>query len=323
MRDLSTGQQTLFTTTPLLDRAWASMPTSFERALRAENKSKTTIRSYMDSLRAFYEFLVWKGMPVGIEAIRREHVETYIIWLQTHPNPRTHAPVSSSTLGKHYKILNTYFTWAVNEGEIKEHPMGKMKRPHLPENPPPVLTEDEIGKVLKACVGKDFYARRDTAIVRVLLDTGIRCSELVGIKLTDIDWKADAITVMGKGRKGRTVPFGRKTAQALDRYIRARAVYPTAHLPNLWLGHSGKPLGASGVQQLLRDRGNTAGVEGLHPHAFRRSFAQAWLRHGGTELGLMRLAGWSSRSMIGTYVAGAQTELAHIEHQNLQLGDHY
>lgn len=324
MAQRSTGQKTdIITGRSNLEDAWADMPQSFERALRAQNKAKGTVRSYTDSVRALYAYLSSKGMPLGIGAIKREHIETYLVDLQNTPNARTGQPILAATLGKHYKALSIYFTWALEEGEIREHPMAKMKRPMLPEDPPAVLTENQIEQIIKACSGKDFYARRDTAIVRLLLDTGMRVSELVGLKLADIDWQADSASILGKGRKHRTVPFGKRTAQALDRYIRARSSYPTASMPNLWLGHAGKALTASGVLQIVHKIGVKAGIDNLHPHMFRRAFAQSWLRAGGTELGLMRLAGWASRSMIGRYVAGAQSELAHLEHRNLQLGDKF
>lgn len=320
----STGQKhTEGDTEERLRGALEGMPASFQRSLRAQNKVDTTIVAYMGTLRFFYTYLAQKGMPLAIGSIKREHIESWLIHLRSTPNARTGQPVSSATLGKHYKALHIYFEWARDDGEIRDHPMAKMKRPLLPESPPPVLESAQIDRLLKACSGKDFYARRDTAIIRLLLDTGARVSEIVGLHLEDIDWQHDLITVMGKGRKQRQIPFGRKTAQALDRYKRSRDTYPTKHLPDVWLGHSGKPLTTSGVRQMLQDRGKVAGIEGLHPHMFRHQMAQSWIESGGSEVGLMRLAGWASRSMIGRYTAGAQTKLAHEEHRRINPGDKY
>lgn len=324
MAQRSTGQKTdIITGLSHLEDAWADMPQSFERALRAQNKAKGTVRSYTDCVRALYAYLAGKGMPLGIGAIKREHLETYLVDLQNTPNARTGQPILAATLGKHYKALSIYFTWALEEGEIREHPMAKMKRPIMPEDEPSVIADDDIDRLIKSCNGHDFYARRDTAIIRLLLDTGIRVSELVGLKIKDIDGQRDVITVLGKGRKHRNVPFGRKTAQALDRYMRVRAKYPTASLPDLWLGHSGKPLTSSGVLQIIHKRGEAVGILNLHPHQFRHNFAQTWLGEGGTEISLMRIAGWTSRSMIARYSKGAQTKLAHEEHSRLQPGDKY
>ena len=306
-----------------LEAAWAGFPASFQRALKAQNRSKGTVRSYMESLRFFYEFLAVQGIPLNIALIRREHVESWIIHLQQTSNPRTGRPVAAATISNRYKAVHVYFNWALEEGEVRKHPMEKMKRPTIPENPPPVLTGEQISCLLNVCSGRDFYSKRDTAIIRLFLDTGIRSSELVGLTLADIDWQRDTITVLGKGRRQRTVPFGRKTAQALDRYIRMRSTYPAAALPNLWLGHSGRPLTRSGVQQILHDRGEKAGIEGLHPHLFRHELAHNWLAEGGTEGGLMRIMDWRSRTMVNRYGASAATQRAHEEHRRLQPGDKF
>lgn len=154
--------------------------------------------------------------------------------------------------------------------------MNGMKPPHIPEEPVPVLTDDQLRLLLKACEGKDFTARRDTAIIRLLMDTGLRRSECVGIMLADLGLKEQIAVVLGKGRRPRVVPFGRKTALALDRYIRARAKHRYGHLPNLWIGQHGA-MTASGVFQVVADRGASVGLHGLHPHQLRHSFAHAWL----------------------------------------------
>ena len=119
----------------------------------------------------------------------------------------------------------------------------------------------------------------------------------------DLDLDDQVVIVLGKGRRPRAVPFGRKTALALDRYLRMRASHPFAHLPNLWLGRAGA-MTPSGLFQIVAARGAAASLPGLHPHQFRHSFADSWLSAGGNESDLMRLAGWRSRQMVAA-VAGA------------------
>ncbi len=103
----------------------------------------------------------------------------------------------------------------------------------------------------------------------------------------DLDLDDQVVIVLGKGRRPRAVPFGRKTALALDRYLRMRASHPFAHLPNLWLGRAGA-MTASGLYQVVAARGAAAGLPRLHPHQFRHSFADSWLSAGGNEGDLMR-----------------------------------
>lgn len=309
-----------------VDMALNGLPASFRRALLAQNKTAGTVASYMETLRIFYGYLARTGMPVEVEAIRREHIESFVTHLLTAPSERTGKPLSPSTAAKYYKVLHIYFSWLLEEGEIRIHPMLKMKRPQVPEAPPPIPDEASIRALLKACEGKDFYARRDTAIVRLLIDTGIRASELAGITLDNLDMQVNTVTVMGKGRRPRTVPFGRKTAQALDRYLRVRATYPaTQRAPDrLWLGRGhGNVLTRSGVQQVLRTRCEQAGIEPIHPHQFRHAMAHEWRSDGGSEDGLMQIAGWRSRTMLHRYGASAASKRAHEEHRRLQLGDKY
>ena len=125
---------------------------------------------------------------------------------------------------------------------------------------------------------------------------------------------------MGKGRRGRAVTYGRKSADALRRYLRARAVHPQAALPALWIGKRGV-LTDSGLRQVLERRAAEAGVENVHPHRFRHSFAHVWLAAGGQEHDLMRLAGWRSPQMVGRYAASAGAERARDAFQRAGLGD--
>jgi site-specific recombinase XerC len=147
-----------------------------------------------------------------------------------------------------------FFTWALAEGELEASPMAGMRPPQIPEIPVPILTEDQLRRLLKACDGRDFAARRDSAIIRPLIDTGLRRGECAGIMLDDLDLDDQVVTVLGKGRRPRVLAYGRKTALALDRYLRTRAGHPHAVLPNLWIGRNGA-MTASGVFQVVADRG--------------------------------------------------------------------
>lgn len=177
----------------------------------------------------------------------------------------------------HYRSLQQLFRWLVEDGEITDSPMARTRPPQVPEQPVDVFTDDELRRLLAACRGSTFENRRDSALLRMLIDTGMRAAELCGLAVDDLDDLDDeqGVThVMGKGRRGRAVPYGPKTADALRRYRRARAAHPQAALPELWIGKKG-PLTDSGLRQVLECRAADAGVENVHPHRFRHGAAAA------------------------------------------------
>jgi len=128
-----------------------------------------------------------------------------------------------------------------------------------------VLTTDQIRGLLKVCEGRDFVSRRDAAIIRLFTDTGMRLSELAGLSLDDLDLDTGTAAVLGKGRRMRAYPFGAKTAQALDRYLRVRE-RGARSTQALWLSEKGRgSMQSGGIAQMLKRRGLAAGIAGLHP----------------------------------------------------------
>lgn len=286
---------------------------SFRRSLLAENKAERTIKTYMEALGLFGTFLAEQGMPTDITGIHREHIEAFLADLLA----RSQKP---ATAANRYRSLQSFFKWASEEGEIRESPMKNMKPPHVPEAPPDVLTEDQLRRILKTCDGKSYEDRRDMAILRLLIDTGMRRSKIAGLKVEDVDIDHNVARVMGKGRRPRSCPFGRKTAQALDRYLRARAGHKDKDVPNLWLGKAG-PMTDSGIFQVASDRARSVGIDGVFLHQFRHTFAHSYLATVGNEGDLCMLAGWRTRQMLGRYGASAAAERAREAYKKHSPGD--
>jgi site-specific recombinase XerD len=291
-------------------RTRSPLARSFERHMRAENRSDGTIATYLHGLRQAEAFLRAHGTTV--ETATRADLEALMADLL--------ARRTASTAATYYKILKVLYGWLVDEEEIDADPMARMKPPIVPANPVPIVPADGLKRLFQACAGKSFEARRDTALIMLLLDTGARRAEMVGLKLTDVDLDLDVLLVLGKGRRERTLPFGRKAGETLDRYLRARARHKDAELPWLWLGLKGR-LTEWGLVQMLRRRGAQAGLPGLHPHQLRHTFAHEWLVQGGGETDLMQIAGWKSRTMLQRYGASAADTRAREAHRRLSPAD--
>jgi site-specific recombinase XerD len=297
----------------------ATLAPSFERHLRAGNRSPRTIRTYAEAISQLDAFLLRAGMPRAVSSIKREHIESFV---EDHL-----ARYKASTALVRFKSLQQFFRWLEEEGEVTVSPMARMNPPKVQTTPPDVLKPEDVKALLKACAGNEFDERRDTAIITLFYDTGLRLSELVNLKLrstevegSDIDLDRQVVFVLGKGNRARGVPIGAATVKAVDRYVRVRSTHPDAAVPEVWLGRHGR-MQQSGVQQMLRRRAAQAGLAHLNPHAFRHTMAHQWLHSGGSETDLMQITGWQSRSMLQRYGASAAAERARDSHRRLSPAD--
>jgi site-specific recombinase XerD len=302
----------------------SALVTSWQLSLESAGKSPRTVRSYTDSVRALHAFLIDQDMPSDVEGVDAPDVRAFLL----HEQKRT-SPTSAAV---HYRNLRVFFGWLIKEGErTSENPMLRVEKPRVDKKAKPFFRDEDISRLLKACSGAKFEDRRDTAIIRILIDTGVRVSGLANLRYdpeddsqNDVFLSQRRLRIRLKGGDETWVPIGKKAAAALDRYIRARIRHTHALSPWLWLGTTGRNLArmtSSGIRVMLKRRGEQAGIQDVNPHRFRRSFADKWLEGGGSVDDLMHITGWRTYEMVREYTEARGIARAHQAHTRLSPGD--
>lgn len=295
------------------------LSTSWELTLDAEEYAANTRTGYTRALRYFGRWLAEHHPDTAPTEATRDMVRGWLVHIRTS--------TSRGTARSYLPGLRHFYRWLVAEGETTTDPTAGIKTPKANDTVTATLKAEQIKALLGTCTGDQFMARRDAAIMLVFVDGGLRVAECAGLPVDAVDVRDRMLFVEGKGsnRSGprrRSVPLGVKATQALDRYLRVRRAHPYAHQPQLWLGARGRPtLSADGIDAMLKRRAKLAGIEGLHPHVFRHSWASAFRKNGGQEGDLMVLGGWRSRQMLDRYGRQEAAERAHEAYRRLSFGD--
>jgi len=287
---------------------------SWELHLRAQRKSPQTVKSYGDGIRAYLRWCVEHGHP---EQIDRRQLRQFVDDILT-------AGSKPSTAVARHLAVRRFSAWLTEEGEQGTDPLVGLKAPQLDKPVTEPLTDDQLRAMLKACRGQDLRDKRDEAILRLMFTTGARAGEVAAMQVADLNLRVEpptAIIRRGKGGKGRVVPLAVETAAAIDRYQRARKAHRLRDDPALWLGDRGKQFSYDALHKSLGMRADRAGVVGFHPHLLRHTAAHRWLAKGGSEGGLMAVAGWTRPDMLMRYTRAQASARAAEEAQRLNLGE--
>jgi len=273
------------------------------------NLSPGTMRFYRFKLAVFARYVEKEGIPLS--DLTTVHLRAFF----TQEVKRT-----SSQNAKHiFRAVSTFFNHLVSEGWADASPLAGMSAPKVPRVLIPSLTEEQIKALLDTCE-RDFFGLRDRLILLLLVDTGMRAKELLGLTFADVDTEGGRAVVMGKGRRQREVYFGQATQQAMKLYLQRRGQGEAADA--VFINCYREPLAYRSLAGMLQRRGKKAGLPpGLcHAHAFRHTAALLYLRRGGDPLTLRRLLGHSSLWMTEQYVELTKDDIAD-KHKLYSPGD--
>jgi site-specific recombinase XerD len=275
----------------------------FAQSNKAESKSPKTIGWYTEMLTGFARFLATSGKRLVLGEFNIVSVREFII----HEQERKMSPYSVH--GK-VRALKAFASWLCDEGYTSEHILQNLKPPKVPINLIEPLTNAEIDRLVDYQNPLTAVGCRDIAILTVMLDTGVRLSELCDLRFEDAHVEQGYLKVMGKGRKERIVPIGASVQKVLWRYIihfRPETMIKTDNY--LFLTLDGKPLRANAVKLLIKRWGKKAGVPRLHAHLCRHTFATNYLIYNcGDVFRLQQILGHTTLEIVRRYVHYASSQ---------------
>lgn len=288
---------------------------------RAEGKSDKTTIWYSEMLGAFTRYLAERNEAGDFSSFTISAVRQYILYLRDKPrfgcNPSAATQVrtlSPRTIQCHVRALKAFSSWLHVEGYTEENRLQNLKLPKAPTLLIEPLTPEEINEIISCIDRKSPIGIRNHAIVVTLFDTGLRASELAGIKLTDLNLEGGFLKVMGKGSKERTVPIGRYVRMILLNYIeniRSRRSSPDY----VFLSPGEKPLTANTLKLFFSRLAKKSGVGRLHAHLCRHTFAINYLLNGGDIFSLKEILGHTTLEMVNHYLHFTSSQITEQHHK--------
>ncbi|TET14504.1 MAG: hypothetical protein E3J81_06595 [Dehalococcoidia bacterium] len=293
---------------------------------RTEGKSDKTITIVANSVSYFEKFLRSEDLPPDVTQIGPTEIRAFILYLQQkrrfsgHPFDKTQdRGLSGHTINCYLRSIRVFWSWLVSEEIIQENPLARLKIPKPPKKVIPTFSDVQLRVLLSVIDTSTAEGYRDQAIMLTLLDTALRVSELVNIRLDDLWLEEGLIKVMGKGGKERFVPIGKSIQHILWRHInkyRAEPVTPDCDF--LFLARDGRPMTKDRIKKKMSHYGEKAAIKGIRCslHTLRHTASVKWIRNGGDVFSLQQILGHSTLNMVRVYVNPAQTdvEAAHRIH---------
>jgi site-specific recombinase XerD len=301
----------------------AELVIRYELANQAAGKSPKTVDWYTQMLQAFGRYLIEYKGNTHISLFTVDIAREYIIYLHTRPKflghrftPAQGKGLSIEAIRGHIRALKAFSTWLQTEGHIRKNAMQKLKMLKAPTLFIQPLTEEEINTILKTIDQRTPIGQRNYVIVILLLDTGLRESEVADAILKNLDLKEGSLKVIGKGSKERIVPIGTFVQAALTGYINhVRPVVNKDDSENLFLADDGKPITANTLKLLFSRLKKKTGINRLHVHLCRHTFAINYLLNGGDIFSLKEILGHTTIEMVNRYLHFTKAQITARHHE--------
>jgi len=317
-----------------LDKAEASTELSnliegYALCARSEGKSENTVQLNRRAVGYLKDFLERVGLTTNVKLIGVNEIRSFIIQLKEaqrfeyHPLIKSHdRKLAGHTINCYLRSISAFWSWLFKEGFIDSNPFARVKIPKAPTKVITPFTEEQIQSLLQALDTSSVASFRNYAIILMLLDTGMRLGELIGLKQNDVDLRNRTLKVFGKGAKERRLPIGKRLLAALWKYQLYRPQPATGLIDNLFLTQDGWPLSKNRVETIIKNLGRKAGLQGARcsPHTFRHTFCIQFLRNGANLFTLQQMTGHSSLEVLRGYVALAESDLK-VAHQKFSPVD--
>ncbi len=269
---------------------WKSAARNFENYLRLEKSlSENSIEGYLNDVRKLEEFDRDSGRELGPASMTHHDLREFI-------NQAGSGEVSARTQARLISGIRAFFRFLLIDGEIKENPSSLLESPRLGLKLPEVLTIEEIDRIVDAIDLSKPDGHRNKAIIETLYGCGLRVSELVNLRLTDIHYGEGFVSVTGKGNKQRLVPVSGKALKEIDLYRIDRNRLPLIHDENIvFLNRRGRRLSRAMIFTITRDLAGKAGIlKKISPHTFRHSFATHMIEAGADLRAVQEMLGHES-----------------------------
>jgi len=281
------------------------------RCCEVEGLSLNTVAAYRETLEQFLRVAKDGGFGDDVREIAPEHIYTYLSWVRKRG-------VSDHTQHRRHPEVRFLFVWLERWGYVKGNPFEHIKNLKLPQKVIRPIPPEDIQKLLRTPFPSEFLAARNKAIILLLLDTGIRLSELTSLRLDDLDINTQRLQILnGKMKKQRVVRVGNTTLVALEDYIKIRGNQPG----QLLLSKHARAIRPNSIPVMSRRLAERAGVPHVHPHQFRHTFATWAIEAEAREIDVQFLLGHSTPAVVRRYSATCNAEKAARAHARWSPGD--